>query len=307
MGIINLEEKLQIDHRIKTAKKLEAEGKTLHAIQLYKNLIKDFSNAEDTYIALAELYEKLDNISAAFELLYEYLELFPENKDMRKFVARFLIKNESWNEAIEVLSYLSSDEEPIVSFLLGYSHFMIKESEHAKVYFLKFVLSNKEPELIHEAYLYLAKINIHQKNFDNALVFLKKAEKLYSSYWEIYLLYAIIYYYLEMEAHSLQSIKKAIKLNENEPNVLEWCGKIFFKNEDYPKAEKYFLKFIDTQPEISFETYFTLAEAFFKQNKFEDALNYYELALKLKPDFEPAIKGKTKLSELINKVRVENG
>lgn len=299
-------EKLQIENRIIKAKKLEAEGKILHAIQYYKNIILDFNHSEDAYIALAELYENSDNISAANELLYEYLELYPENKDMRKFVARFLIKNESWNEAIEVLSYLTPEEEPVVSFLLGYSHFMLKESEHAKVYFMKFITSNKEPELIHEAYLYLAKINIHQKEFDNAVGFLIKAEKLYSNYWEIHLLYAIIYYYRQMFVHALNSIEYALKLNGKEANILEWCGKIYFKNSLYKKAEKYLLKLIEMHSDISFEIYSLLAETLLQLNKLEDSLNYFELALKIKPDFEPALKGKKKVSKMLNKDKVEN-
>lgn len=301
-----MEEKLQIEHKIKKAKKLEAEGKTLHAIQLYKNIISEFNYSEDAYIALAELYDRLNNISAANDLLSEYLETFPENKDMRKYTARFLIKNEAWNEAIEILSFLTPEEEPIVSFLLGYSHFMLKEIEHAKVYFMKFITSNKEPELIHETYIYLAKINIYQKDFDKAVGFLVKAEKLYSGYWEIHLLYAIIYYYKKMYVHALGSIEYALKLNGKEIKILEWCGKIYFKNSEYKKAEKYLLKFIETQSEVSFEIYSLLAETLLQLNKLEDSLNYFELALKIKPDFEPAIKGKTKVSKLLNKDKVEN-
>ena len=296
-----MEAKLKQEHKLKIARDYELRGETLHAIQVYLSLIKENPDLTDAYFSLADLYEKSGNLDTAVQTLNSLLEDDPENKDVRMRFGQFLLRNSLWEEAVEVLSYIQ-DDEPVSSFFVGYSYFMLKDHELAKINFIKFISQQSKSELLYEAYIYLAKIEIELRNFKDSLFYAGKAAVFYNEFWELNLLYAIAYYNLEMHTHAILPIEKAIKLNPKEPSVYEWAGKIYLKIEDYSKAEKNLLKFIESIDNASSEIYTKLAEACLKREKAKDALNYYEIALKLDPANNSASEGKKKADILLKKV-----
>ncbi len=123
MGIIMPGSKMEIDYKIKTAKEYEAEGKFLHAIQVYNSIIDEYPEITEPYFNLALIYERIDKINTAVELLRELLESDVHNREVRLFLGQMLLKNHKWDNAVEVLSFIMPDEEPVVSFLPGICSF----------------------------------------------------------------------------------------------------------------------------------------------------------------------------------------
>ncbi len=296
-----MESVYQLQHRLKTAREFEAQGKLLHAVQIYISIIKDHPDLIEAYFDLADLYESMGNIAPGIELLENIIEQNPDDKDIRLFLGQYLLRNSKWNEAIEVLSFILPEEEPMVSFFLGYSHFMLNEYEIARINFLNFLPKQKHSELLYEANLYLAKIEVKLKNFERALNYAKKTEELYSNFWELNFIYADCYYNLGMYAHAVNPIEKAIKLNPKENILFQLAGKIYLKHGDYLKAEKNFLKFIESIENVSSDDYTKLGEACLKAAKAKDAMNYFDVAIKLDPKNIFAIEGKKSASKLLNK------
>lgn len=307
-------DRYQLDHKLKVAADYEAQGKSLHAIQLYNSIINEYPDFIQVYFYLAELYEKMGNLKPAYSLLYSLLEAEPENNEVRLFLGQFLLRNSKWEEAIEVLSLILPEENHIVSFFLGYSHFVLKEYEIAKVNFLNYISfikgmdsPNDQTELFHEANLYLAKIEIELGNFESALKYAKKTDIIYSNFWELNLIYGIIYYNLGMYAHGVVPIEKAIRLNPKETASYEWGGKIYLKLGDYLKAEKLFLQYIEHIDNVSSDIYARLGEACLKASKTKDALTYFDVALKLDPENIFAKEGKKNASRILNKSKASDG
>ncbi len=300
-------ENYQLEHKMKTAGDFEAQGKYLHAIQMYNNIINEFPDFIDVYFYLSELYEKMGNLEPAFNLLYDLLDNDPQNNEVRLFLGQFLLRNSKWNEAIEVLSLILPEENHIVCFFLGYSHFVLKEFELAKINFLNYISFNEQTELLHEANLYLAKVEIELGNFENALKYAKKTDIIYSNFWELNLIYGIIYYNLGMYAHGIVPIEKAIRLNPKEAVSYEWGGKIYLKIGDYFKAEKLFLKYIEHMDNVSSDIYAKLGEACLKASKAKDALTYFDVALKLDPENIFAREGKKNASHILNNNKASDG
>jgi len=291
-------EKQLVQLKIEKAKRFAAEGKMLHAVQFYRKLIEEHPDAVEAYFNLTALYETLDNISAAENLLYELLEENSDNKEIRLFLGHFLFRHGKWNETIETLSFFSPNEIPLTSFFIGYSHYMLLEYELARISFENFVKSGQETEFIQDAYIYLAKTHISLTNFDMALFYAKQAEAYYSNYYELHLLFAIIYYYLTMTAHAVTSIEKTLKLNKADLSVHEWAGKIYLKSGDYKKAEKYFTKFVEESEEVPPEIYSHLGVAYLHTNKIKDARNYFNLALKYDPQNKVALEAVKNMEKL---------
>ena len=287
-----MKNKYQLEHKLKTAKEFEASGKLLHAVQVYKNIIENYPDETEAYFNLADLYEHFDKVDSAIVLLEDFLDYDPHNKEVRLFLGQFMMRNERWSEANDILSYILVEEEPIVSFFLGYSNFKLKEYKLSKTHFLDFVSIEEHSELVQEAYLFLAKIEVELLEFKSALTFAKKAEVLYDNSWELNSIVAISYFKLGMYSHAVSSVEKAIKINGKEKSLRELAGKIYLKSGDFLKAEENFLKYIELTETASSELYSNLGEACFKGKKPKEALTYYEMALKIDPENTTALTGK---------------
>ncbi len=291
----------QITHKMKLASDFEMQGKFLHAVQIYNSIILEKPEFTDAYFALGEVYEKIGNIEPAIGMIRNFLANNPENREVRIYLSEFLMRNERWDDANEVLSYILPEEEPVISFFLGYSHFMQKDYEVARINFLNFLKHGEPDEMLQEAKLYLAKIDINLKDFKSALEFLKKTEVVYSNFWEWNLLISVTYYNLGMYTHAVVPVQKSLKLNPREKSVKKWAGKIYLRTGDYQKAEKQFLEYIDSGQSTEADIYAELAEACLKSKKPADALAYFEIALKLDPENKFAMDGKKTAGIYINK------
>ncbi len=291
----------QITHKMKLASDFEMQGKFLHAVQIYNSIILEKPDFTDAYFALGEVYEKIGNIEPAIGMIRNFLNDNPENKEVRIYLSEFLMRNERWDDANEILSYILPEEEPVISFFLGYSHFMQKDYEVARINFLNFLNHSEPDEMLQEANLYLAKIDINLKDFKSALEFLKKTEVVYSNFWEWNLLISVTYYNLGMYSHAVVPVQKSLKLNPREKSVKKWAGKIYLRTGDYQKAEKLFLEYIDSGQSAEADIYAELAEACLKSKKPADALAYFEIALKLDPENKFAMEGKKTAGTFINK------
>jgi tetratricopeptide (TPR) repeat protein len=291
MGMKKEGNKYQFGHKMEIAKEFESSGRLLHAVQVYKNLIEEYPEEIEVYFNLADLYEHFDKVDAGITMLQDFLDHEPENKEVRIFLGQYLMRNEKWQEANDILSYISVGDEPIVSFFLGYSYFKMREYEHSKSNFLNFISVEEHSELVQEAYLFLSKIEVELSDYKNALAFAKRAEVLYENSWELNFIFAISYFNLGMYSHAVISIEKAIKINSREKSLKELAGKIYLKTGDFLKAEESLLKFIELNETVSSELYSNLGEACFKGRKPKDALVYYEMALKIDPENQSALKG----------------
>jgi len=288
----------KLELKIKTAVEFEAKGKFLHAVQIYQTLINDYPEICEPYINLADLYQAKGQNESAEKLLKIILTKQPDNHEAVLYYAQFLMQNNEWDRAVVKLLEVSLDES-FLSYLIGYCYYILGDYELARVHFLQFIISEADPELIHEVYFLLAKIELDLKQYESALKFAKKAKVMYNNHWELYLIIAKIYFHLKMYTHSCDSILKGIKLNADETILFEWAGKIHLKLDNYVKAKKYFEKHIDLKDSITSSDYFYLADACLKTGELNKALDFFNTAIKLDPKNHSALNGKEKANNLI--------
>ncbi|HEX2868839.1 MAG TPA: tetratricopeptide repeat protein [Ignavibacteriales bacterium] len=284
---------LHLEYKLKKASDYEAQGKYLHAIQIYTEIIAESPEHTLSYIKLASLYDKMRNFNASVKLLKHYIANVSDDSEIRLYLGQMLIKYSLWDEAIEALSIFNPEEHPIHFFFLGYSYFMLKEFEIARINFQNYLEKSTSTEFHFEAYIYQAKIEIELQNFDEALKAVKQAEELFSNSWEVHLLYGIIFYSKGMHFHAATSIEKALKLNNKEVSLHEWAGKAYLQLGDYQSAEKHLSEYV-SNADASSEAYTCLALACMNTQRLKDAGSYFELALNLDPNNQVALEGKKK-------------
>ena len=285
----------RIKYKLQLASIFISEGKNLHAIQIYKNLIEETNN-EDFYFNLAELYEDMGFVDSGISVLRELLKNQKGNIEVALYYAQFLLRNYKWFEAIEVLNTIS-DVKPSAIFLIGYAYMMLNKFELSKEYFAKYISKDEKSELKQEANLYLAKIEYELQNYDSALNFATNAQFLYSDFWELNLILAKVYFSLDMFTHAVTPIQKALKLNPKDKTVQEFAGKIYYQLQDYKKAESYFAECIELSSEVSAEIYTLLAKSFLKQRKLDEAKLFFDIALQIDPNYQPAVSAKVDLNK----------
>lgn len=291
-----MDSEIKLKHKLASVSGFKTQGKYLHAIQICEQLLNEYPNNADVHFELAELYELSGNLNSTFNILEAYLENNPKDQDIRLFFGQLLFKHHVWEKAIKVFSQFVPEEKPLALFFLGHAYFMIKDFEMARISFLGFLSLEANRELAFEAYISLAKIEIEMKDFEQALMYAKQSELFYSSHWELHFIYAKCYFQLGMDAHAVLAIEKAMKLNPKTVLPYEWAGKIFLRTGEYPKAENYLMKFIESNELASADIYSQLADACMKSNKIESALSYYEQALKIDPSNKYALTGMQNIS-----------
>jgi len=284
----------RIKFKLKLASAFISEGKNLHAIQIYLKLIEE-SKRQEIYFQLAELYEDMGFIDSGKKILSDLVQLNVNDHDITLYFGQYLLRNSRWIESIEVLATIS-DTMPAALFLMAYSNMMLNNFELAKEQFTDFISYDEKNDLKQEANLYLAKIEYELHNYNSALNYATNAQYLYSDFWELNLTLAKVYYSLDMFTHAINPIQKAIKLNSKDPSVQEFAGKIYFQLQDFVKAEKFFSEYIELSSEVSAEIYTLLAKCYVRQRKIYEANLFFELALKVDPDFQPAISGKFEIN-----------
>jgi tetratricopeptide (TPR) repeat protein len=289
-----------LEHKIKKAAEFEKSGKNLHAIQIYNSLINENPEFIDSFIKLASLYEKTGKIDSVKYVYKKGLKFNSKNIDLLLSSGQFFIRNKLWVDALDILKNISPEDEPFVSLLIAYAYFNLEDYELSKMHLLKFIISSEQPELIHEAYLYLAKIEYIFSRFEDAFKYISKAELLLNDYWELHFVKAKVLYRLKMYSNSAKAIKWALKLNSKEPKLHSWAGKIYIKCEEFEKAEKHLITFLELQKNVSSETQLALADGFQKQNKFSETEKSLNAALLLDLQNLDISERKKIISNLIN-------
>ena len=279
---------------------LEKEGKLLHAIQIFQNLLDDKTYGKISTIKLAAIYDKIGKTDSSVKLLERYLTEFDSEEDeVRIFLCELLIKISLYNEAIENIGRIKNGLIAEAYFLLGLAYYGLKNFALAKVNFEEFLRLNEKAEFIIETYIYLANIAMATSNNNEALNIIEKIKELGQDNIEMWFTAAKVYFMKNMFYHAGESIKKALKLNSNDPKLIYWGAKIDFQIGDLKEAETK-INQLNEITEPNSEAYTLLGQIYISQNKFEDAILMFDKALNLNPNNQVAKKNKDKIIILTN-------
>ncbi|MBU1100527.1 MAG: tetratricopeptide repeat protein [Bacteroidetes bacterium] len=280
----------EYEYKLKQAQQFENEGKQLHALQIYVQLLEKEESYRVASIRIALVYEKLKMIGKAYEILDKYLAGNSEDEEVRKFYGHFLIRQSNYARALDVLSGVSTEDDSDVFFLLGLSNFHLGENRIGQINFESFIKCNPKSDLIPESYLYLSKINLKTSEYDIALEYAKKSESFLSQNYETHSTQAMIYYKKEMYFHALDAVKRALTLNKEDVSLLELAGRIHYQLGEFKKAEEYLKEYV-VATEPSSEVLALLGMTFLNNENHKEAERCFGKALKIDPTNQLANKG----------------
>lgn len=133
-----------------------------------------------------------------------------------------------------------------------------------------------------DIYKTLADIYLDKREFDNALVALKKAVEFDPDYIEGYLNIGLILQAQNKLDEAVEYYKKTISLNPDYYLAYDNLGAIYLDKGDLNESLTYYQKSMTLNPDNP-NVYFNLANVFRGLNNHENAIEFYHKSLKLKP------------------------
>lgn len=174
-------------------------------------------------------------------------------------VSAFTFKNPEQEIVLKKITDVESleGENPKELYLKGERLYNQEEYEKALAVFEEFV--EKQPKLFE------ARINI-----GNCYVELKKYDKAIEEF--------------KFVLEKMKEEKDDLKGNKMASSIYSSLGGLYMDQNDFEKAKEYFEKSIDIDPSNHALSY-NVAEILFNLNKIDEAIHYYKLAAKIKPDW----------------------
>ncbi|MEN8192714.1 MAG: tetratricopeptide repeat protein [Bacteroidota bacterium] len=287
MGITN---NLHIESNLKKASLFVSEGNHLAAIQIYKKLLNEKDAVRTATIKLADIYDQFGKSESALKLFFDYLEGNKDDEEVIRLVSFYMFRKSMFKEALNFIDKYQHISDENIDYIRGLLYFHNKQFEIAHLFFKNFVSQYSSSEYIPSIFLYLAKTHMIYSEFDEALENVRESIESSNSNPEAYKIEAEIYYNKEMYYHAGESIRKAIKMD---PTVIEWRHlqiRILLMLGELTKAESNMKESVDNSLS-SAELLAMLGHSYLKNNKTDNAKNYFEEALKIHPELPDAIEG----------------
>ncbi|NUM70133.1 MAG: tetratricopeptide repeat protein [Ignavibacteriaceae bacterium] len=268
--------------RLAHGAELEKQQKFLHALQIYHTIMLEHPDFSEAYYKTAEMYERLGNTNAGIKILRELAEANPAEADIKLNFGQYLFRNRRWGETIKVLYEIDYSDEPLVLFLLGYSHMMLEEYERAVSEFKLYLSFDENSVYRNDVYLYLGKCHVFLEKTDTASEYLEKCGLDEKEDFELPLYRAICYFKSGMAGHAKEQIDIALAGEKKDTYLYEWAGRIYIETESFHRLEKILLAFLE-ESEGSSIIYTYLGIALKEQKKAEAALGCFRIARQLNP------------------------
>ena len=147
-------------------------------------------------------------------------------------------------------------------------------------------------------WLILSEAQIVNELYENALISLKKAEKINPDISEIYFARSSIFIKQSKLKYAEIALKAGLSIEPDNHNALFQLGNIFLMENNYQSAIKFFDKAIEIKPEF-WAAINNKGLAYFEQNNIIQSIKFFEEAISIEENAEP-------LLGLASCLRVEN-
>ncbi|HUI31552.1 MAG TPA: tetratricopeptide repeat protein [Candidatus Acidoferrales bacterium] len=221
------------------------DNKPLHAIQILRKVISKNSDCTDAYLKLAEIYVGMNNYNAAEELLLDGLRKLSEDYKLVYALGSLYYNLGELERALPLLRKLNSWRNPSVHLALA-TIFLEQNEFLEAIAEVRRVLRGdaKYPD----ANGILGRIYLKQKNFPNAIKYLRRELALNESSVEFRLDLATAFYMLGDLRTALEEFTLLI---DTDPDFFPgWlmCGKILLELGKADESEFYLQRAMNLNP-----------------------------------------------------------
>ena len=253
---------------------LKEKGHYKHAIEVYYKALELDNTSSELLLEIADVYFRMGNEERALNYIEQILDKEPVHVPSLKLLEKIFISKGALEEAEQTAKNIycitrdASDLAEIFKLLNQQGKFdeifeyNIEESSNDSVYLEK------------------ARAYYFRKEFDKAEALLN--DKNFLDNQQALLLLGKIYF-AQNKKDKCVSLLNNLRIDETNPELLNFVGLIETYRENYNKAVSFFKEAIKLN-RSSDDYYFNIANVYFKQGDFYLAKKFYNLALSLAPD-----------------------
>ena len=250
------------------------------AITYWKMFLEKKPDSAPGYFQLGSSQEKMGQYNNAAESYKKAISIAPGSAEMHISLARLYEKQEDFRNAIvEYNTYIELAPKSVnVLLYLGGLYYRLKMFDEAQSVFEKALKTNNDDISI---YFWLGIMAEQKRDWPSAI---KYFEHIRAKEETPAVLSRLSFYYSSQKnaSQALKYLKKAVKLDINNPNSYFLLGLAYFDLEKYKKAEEMFLKAIALKPDFD-DAYFHLGVVYDSWKKFDKAEAMMQKAIEMNP------------------------
>ena len=240
--------------------------------------MSDLNNTNYAFKNAIDLF-KDNNVNEALEQLDEILKVYPEDKDSLDLIVLIYIKTNKPNDAIKFVNRCIGLFPEDISYLeKKYKLLTFIGDQNTALDCLK-KLNKISPTI--ESIREISNIYIDKGEIEKSEETIQGFFESNKSYSELYK--GIRHVKAGRNKLAEEAYKNVLKKDKNNVDALRLLGLLAFKQNNYPIAEKLFIRGIQLNPTFKL-LWENLAKCFRLQNKFQHAQKAFENLLKLDPN-----------------------
>ncbi len=231
------------------------EGKTLHAIQVYKKLIETEPALLDAWIELFRVYCRMQRFDTAEQLLLDSLEHVSDDREVIFMLGVLHLQNDNHHGALTYFRRLldrgpalDAEFQARVNFNLGLVYVQMHRWGLAEHHLRRTKQLNPEFPKIDEA---LAEILLRSGHTREVIQLLQDslAKDPYS--WLGHYLLGSAYIRMRQWRNAYEEFVVAVDMDPKEPRAWEKCGECLIALRDLDQAEEYLRKALELNPRFT--------------------------------------------------------
>jgi len=227
----------------------EALGYNYFALKNYERTINNFSKANTVsaeaqhYLMIGYSYSNKKQNKDALETFKKAAELDPKKSEPYVNIAQIYFSDKEYEQAIKYFNKANTLSPTAESYvMIGHSYLQKKQNKDALE---AFKIAAKLDTKKSEPFVNIAQIYFSQKDFNKALEYLIKANKLSPS-CENYLMLGYCYLHKKQNKDAIEVFNKAVEMSSKiclkKADALFNMAQIYFSQKDYQQAIEYFIK-----------------------------------------------------------------
>lgn len=263
------------------------EGVDAYGKQDYEKAVKYFKLAAEqpevrpqVYYNLALTYQCTKEYDRAIVTYNNFLELSPQDYDGLYNLALVYYTKENFSKAIEFFEKcieLKVEEDSVKALALTY----LSNNEMQKaIDFAQKILDNEENGI--NLYYAIAKVFENKNSLNKDFTYIDKAIELYSkiiakdpNYFDAYLSISICYAKKGEWENSVEFCKKALEVNPKSYEANNQMGLVYYCCNEVKKAVDYYETALKLKPEGDYKIYSNLGYAYEKIGQYDEAVKIF--------------------------------
>jgi len=277
-----------------------AEGKLLHASQIYHRILTTDPTVQVTWLRLSHIQGELQQFEAAERTMKNALEQFKNSREMHFYHGLLELRRGHYSRSLLYFRRLLSAERGLPRIFRSHLHFNVAL---AYLHMHKYRLAEShlkrvfqaDPEFIGVGEL-LGELMTRRSAPDEAIEVLRRVTSDYPSNWHASYWLGVAYMESGKLIEALKEFMKVVELNPDLAVGWQKSGEALLALERFPEAEKQLRRAMELSPEWS-EAIAAYGMLLLHVNERAQAAEYFERALELEPTNEKARLGQTKIRE----------